>query len=144
MKCLLPLMHQSLPHRPVRKRRSGVLSMELILTLPILGMVLLALLEFSLLFSARNQLVEASRVGARLASVAGASHDGVEAEVRRVLSPTLQTGLVVETELPAHSGEMVVVALSVPMNMASPDLLWPAGFTLQGRKLVSETRMVRE
>ena len=46
-----------------KPRRRGVLSMELVLTLPIVGVVLLALFEFTLLFYARGLVVEASRAG---------------------------------------------------------------------------------
>nr|MBC8289304.1 pilus assembly protein [Planctomycetota bacterium] len=54
---------------PAKKRRSrqGFLSAELVFTLPILGLVLFGLFEFSMLFFARGQLAEATRVGCRKA-----------------------------------------------------------------------------
>jgi hypothetical protein len=42
------------------------------------------------------------------------------------------------------SGDVVSVSVAVPMSSASPDLLWPIGLGLDGQKLFSETRMVRE
>jgi len=130
--------------RPLRILRRGVMSLELVLTLPILGVVLMGLFEFTLLFYARGQVVEASRAGARQATLPGATIDDVEATVARVLPPRLRQGLAVETDLGTRSGDMVLVAVSVPMTSAAPDLLWPIGAGLAGKRLTSETRMVQE
>lgn len=127
----------------VRSRR-GVLSMELVLTLPILFTLLLGLFEFTMLFYSRSLIVEAGRVGARKASLPGATEQSVQDEVRKVLSPRLQNGLVVTVDVGVHSGDVVVVSVETPMIAASPDLLWPIGVGLSGRSLYSETRMVRE
>lgn len=118
--------------------------MELVLTLPIVGVVLLALFEFTLLFYSRSLVVEASRAGARRATLTGVTQDDVELEVRRILTPQLQQGLKVQSILSAHSGDLVAVGVEVPMAAATPDLLWPIGIGLKGRNLYSETRMVRE
>ena len=69
-----------------RSRQGFVVSIELALVLPVLLLVLLALLEFSLLLFARSAVVEASRVGARKATLLGASATGVADDVRRVLA----------------------------------------------------------
>jgi hypothetical protein len=118
--------------------------MELVLTLPILLVVLLALFEFMMLFYSRSLIVEASRVAARKASLPGATQEAIEDEVRRVLSPRLQTGMQVGVELGIYSGDVVMVSVQTPMNSAAPDLLWPIGVGLTGRNLYSETRMIRE
>lgn len=124
--------------------RRGVLSMELVLTLPILFVLLMGLFEFTMLFYSRSLIVEATRVGARKASLPGATVTDVEEEVRRVLSPRLQTGMQVSVDVGIHSGDVVAVSVETPMNSASPDLLWPIGVSLTGRNLYSETRMIRE
>ena len=131
------------PRATARPRR-GVLSMELVLTLPILFVLMLGLFEFTMLFYSRSLVVEASRAAARKASLPGATNEAIEAEVRRVLSPTLQTGMQIGVDLGDRSGDLVVVSIEVPMSSASPDLLWPIGAGLNGRNLFSETRMVRE
>jgi hypothetical protein len=118
--------------------------MELVLTLPIVGVVLLALFEFTLLFYSRSLVVEASRAGARRATLTGVAPADVESEVRRVLTPQLQKGMKVQSLLGEHSGDLVVVGVEVPMASAAPDLLWPIGLGLSGRNLYSETRMVKE
>jgi hypothetical protein len=118
--------------------------MELAMTLPILGIVLLALFEFCVLFFARGTLVEACRIGARKATLSGIQVEQIEDEVRKVLAPHLQSGLVVEASSNGKSGDVVVVAVRVPMSAAAPDLLWPVGITLEGRYLYAETRMIKE
>lgn len=126
------------------KARRGVLSMELVLTLPILFILLLGLFEFTMLFYSRSLVVEASRVGARRATLPGATVESVEEEVLRVLSPRLQNGIQVTVDPGLHSGDVVVVSIQTPMSSASPDLLWPIGVSLSGRSLYAETRMIRE
>ena len=118
--------------------------MELALTLPILGIVLMALFEFSMLFCARGSVVEASRVGARKASLPGATVDDIETEIRSVLDPRLQHLMQVHMLGGERSGDVVAVAVRIPMSSAAPDLLWPIGYALEGRSLYSETRMIRE
>ena len=118
--------------------------MELVLTLPILGVVLFGLFEFTWLFYSRSLVVEASRVGARKASLPGATLSDVERDVRRTLPQGLQRQLRVVGDVGEYSGDVVWVGVEVPMQSAAPDLLWPIGVGLAGRNLYSETRMVRE
>jgi len=130
--------------RHARTRRHAFLTMELVLTLPILGIVLLGLFEFSMLFLARGAVVEASRIGARKASLSDATADDVEAEIRKVLEPRLASAMRIEVQLGERTGDVVSVAVHVPMRRATPDLLRPIGFGLRGRTLYSETRMIKE
>jgi len=127
-----------------RSTRRGIFSLELALTLPILGVVLLGLFEFSLLFFARGSVVEASRVAARTASLPGVGPEAVERSVRNVLSSRLRRGMKIRMNLGEQTGDVVVVGIRVPMRMAAPDLLWPIGVGLAGRDLYSETRMIKE
>ncbi len=125
-------------------RRTGLLSMELVLTLPILALLLAGLLEFTMLFFARGEVVEASRVAARKATLPGATLENVEDEVLKVLHPRFHDSVHVAAELGEKSGDVVAVAVTVDMSAAAPDLLWPIGYSLQGRPLLSETCMIRE
>jgi len=118
--------------------------MELVLVLPILGILLLGLFEYSLLFFARGEVVDASRTGARIASLPGATEYDVEEHVLASLSPRLRQTARVAVQTGQYSGDPVIVAVRVPMESASPDLLWPIGFSLDGRDLVSETQMLKE
>lgn len=118
--------------------------MELVLTLPILGLLLLGVLEFALLFFARGEVVEASRLGARLATMPGVQAAHVQEQVFASLSPRLRAGAEVLVKPGEFTGDAVVVGVRVPMAAAAPDLLWPVGFSLQNNHLVSETRMTKE
>ncbi len=127
-----------------KRHRSGVLSMELVLTLPILLLILTGLFEFTLLFFARGEVVEASRVAARKATLPGVTQQDIEDEVRKVLHPRFHQSLQIDAMLGMKSGDVVTVAVTVDMGSAAPDLLWPIGYRLQGRPLLSETCMIRE
>lgn len=126
------------------RNRSGMLSAELVMTLPILAIVLFGLFEFSLLFTARGELAEATRVGARKATLPGVTSESVEDEIRRVLSPRLARTMEVSIDQGQRSGDVVTVAVACDMSSASPDLLWPIGYSLKNRKLYEVTKMIRE
>lgn len=127
-----------------RRPRRGVLSMELVLTLPILLVLLFGLLEFSLLFFARGDVVDASRAGVRAARLHGATEESVEDQVRYSLGSRLAPQARVITQLGEKTGDEVRVTVQVPMTAAAPDLLWMVGYSLKGRDLLCETRMVKE
>lgn len=129
---------------PSSHRRRGVLTIEMILVLPIVFIVLMAVFEFSILFFARSSVVQACRVGARQASLGVTDEAEILATVNRVLSPNLQRNHRVYVIPAERSGEITTVGLQVPMATAAPDLLWPIGFSLQGRYLTEETSLVRE
>jgi TadE-like protein len=124
--------------------RRALAAMELVLILPILGIVLLAMLEFTLLFYARSSVVEASRAGARAAAVVGTSPEQVEWAAGKVLVPGLRPQMQVDWVGGEHAGDPVTVAVQVPMTAASPDLLWIIGYSLEGRMLYSESTMIKE
>ena len=136
-------MHVQRHFKPTRNRR-GVLSMELLLTLPILGVLLMGLFEFSLLFFAQGDIAEACRAGARRAAVQGATVEDVEAEVVNHLSPRLQQCVHVDADCGEHPGDVVAVAVKAPMGAAAPDMLWCIGFSLQGQNFQCESRMRKE
>jgi hypothetical protein len=118
--------------------------MELVFTLPIMAVVLFGLFEFSLLFIARGDVMESSRAGARRASLPGATRDSVKREVLRTLKPRLRDAVEIRIYRGQHTGDEVTVTVAVPMRQASPDLLWPIGYSIRNRYLISTTRMARE
>ncbi len=124
--------------------RRGILTMELVMTLPILGIVLFAMFEFSMLFYARGHVVDACRNGGRIACLNGATPEAVEYSVRQSLKPSLRSCAQIDVQTGEDSGDWVRVAVRVPMNQTAPNLLWPVGFNLEGRNLYAETRMVKE
>jgi len=121
-----------------------MISMELILTLPILLVLLLGIFEFSFLMSARSDVVRAARAGARLGTLNGVWSEEINQEVGRTLGPRFQNNYRVEAQLPEYSGEEVIVTVRVPMTAVAPNLLWPLGYNISGQDLIAQTRMVKE
>ena len=74
----------------------------------------------------------------------GVTYEAVEDEIRRVLSPRLQRTMEVSIDQGQRSGDVVTVAIACNMHSASPDLLWPIGYSLKNRKLYEVTKMIRE
>lgn len=130
-------------HDSKRKRRA-FLTAELVLTLPVLGLILFALFEFSMLFSSRASVQDAARAGARRATMSGAQAADVENEIRVKLPERFRKDADIRIQPGQHTGDVVTVSVTVPMNAAAPDLLWPIGYRLRGRTLVAETKMVKE
>ncbi|MFV0444594.1 MAG: TadE/TadG family type IV pilus assembly protein [Planctomycetaceae bacterium] len=124
--------------------RRGSLVMELVFVLPILGILLLGLFEYSLLFFARGEVVDACRSGARAATLPGSTVQDVEQRVLASLSPRLRATAEIDIQSGVYTGDEVAVSVAVPMASAAPDLLWPIGFGLTGKDLYSETHMVKE
>ena len=118
--------------------------MELVLTLPVLVILLLGIFEFTCLFFTYGSVVEASRAGARQATLYGAIEEGINESVHRSLGSQLSQSADVAVEQAEHSGEEVVCAIRVPMTACAPNLLWPIGFNLEGRSIVCKTQMVKE
>jgi hypothetical protein len=126
-----------------------VIIMELLFLLPLMLLVGLALMQFYLLVTAREELVAASRLGARVAA-AGDRNDRqqVEDEVRKTVSRALGSGrlctadvkLVWAEDLPPQQtqGETdwVRVELAIPTRRVSPDVLGWVGAALGNQKLV--------
>ena len=118
--------------------------MELVLVLPLLMIVLFGVIELSLLFNARQALVAASRAGARIGALAGATLEDVRQAVEDQVGPPLCDQLTIDADLGQRSGDQVCVQVRAPMRSVSPDLLRVVGFGLDDRELVAETVMSKE
>lgn len=125
-------------------RRAGWLSLELALVLPILGLVLFALFEFTLLFLARGELETAGRQGLRIASLPGTTEEDVDVVVRQTLGPRFGPRVAIVVEPGEKTGDAVAVSLVLPMSATAPDLLWPIGWTLRDRNLQAVSRGTKE
>ena len=130
-------------------RRGAILSYELILVLPIAVALVLALLEFGLLWSAAHKVQlatqHACRVGTRPCASLTDLHKAVQAAADEAL---IDQRLIAACELRfqpgAQTGDPVVVEVKVPMSAASPDLLSIVGYSLRGRTLTSRVVMSKE
>ncbi len=133
----------------LNSRRPAVLSLELLFVLPLLFVLLLGMIEFSTLLSVRQQLVAASREGARVAAMGGDGSD-VDLAVRRFLGEGVLQCARIEARLndesgnPVASGEPVVVRVQITASKAVPDLLRWIGVDLRDKELCAVTVMRKE
>lgn len=134
---------------PANRPRRGSMSVELLFALPVALIVFLAMIEFSQLLAARQQLQAASREGARVAALGGDEAEA-EAAARRFLGAgALAAAEVVVTDTdnqgqPVPTGGPVSVRVSLPAPLAVPDLLAFIGFSIRGDTLVAQTVMRKE
>ncbi len=130
-------------------RKGGILALELLFALPVVLALLLAMIEFSTLLVARQQLLAASREGARVAAQGGTADD-VAAAVRLFLgagplgNATVDAVLAGADGQPVPSGGAVAVTVRLPTAQAVPDLLAFIGFSIQNETLVTQTVMRKE
>jgi Flp pilus assembly protein TadG len=117
--------------------------------LPILLALITGTVEFSLLLGARQQLLAASREGARVAAQGGDAAE-VEQAVRTFLgqgnlqAAQVQSALTDAAGNPLSTGDSVQVVVSVPATQATPDLLAFVGVSLHDQVLVARTVMRKE
>jgi hypothetical protein len=139
---------------PIRGRpRRGILAFELLLVLPILLIVVLAAVQFSLTLHARQQLVAASREGCRVAALGGDLGE-IERTIRLTLGNgrladadielTDEAGKPISAGMTIPSGDSVAVWLRLPTIHVVPDLLRFMGYSIQKDEMVARTVMRRE
>lgn len=112
-----------------RSRRSGTLTIELMLVLPILVLVIGGMVQFSMVLTARQQLLAASREGARVAARGGDAKE-VQAAVKQSLGngnlgdATVQMRVVPEDPArPNRNRERVEVCVRVAEGHVAPNFL---------------------
>ncbi|HIE97839.1 MAG TPA: hypothetical protein EYG03_06385 [Planctomycetes bacterium] len=132
----------SLQHQ--RSRSGVILSMELVLVLPIFLLLLFAIIEFSLLSTARIRISDAAHAGARRLCLSDTDPAGIRDEVKLMLGKKLSRDAMIEVADSQKPGERINVRILVPMKNATPDLLWLTGFSVRSRILVADALMVRE
>jgi hypothetical protein len=122
------------------------LAIELLLVLPLLLGILLAMIEFSLILSARQQVTVAAREGVRVAALGG-SEDDVRNLLGRVLGDrnwqfdvTMMDG----NGAPLEPGDPMEIVVNVPTRDFVPDLLRFLGFSVQNTTITSRAVMLKE
>ncbi len=134
---------------PSTTRRAGSLTVELLLVLPVLLAFLLGMVEFSMILLARQELLTASREGARVAALGGSSSD-VEQATRLFLGTgslaqaNVQSVLTDAGGMPLHSGSPVAVTVSIPAGQAVPDMLAFIGLSIANDTLAAQSVMRKE
>ncbi|MCA9064108.1 MAG: pilus assembly protein [Planctomycetaceae bacterium] len=141
---LLPISPRPADQHPPARRRGAILSMELVLILPIFLTLIFGVVELSMLTLARSRVHDAARHGARLMSMSGASDEDVRAVIERTLGPTLKNRAQVSITPGKSAGALGSVSVAIPMNSATPDLLWPIGFSVRGKVMRASAMTVME
>jgi Flp pilus assembly protein TadG len=134
---------------PRARSRRGSLTVELLLLVPLLLIVLLGTVEFSLWLSAQQKVALASREGARTAARGGSVAD-VQQAVHLVLGDAVYQQTQVQATLtdgngnPQPPGGPVAVVVALPVGVLVPDLLAFTGVSFGGKLLVAQTVMLKE
>ncbi len=146
----------SLAHPRRKSRRSGVLTVELLLTLPILLIVFFGIFEYSMLLLGDQTLTAAAEVGSREATLPMATHARVVTAVHTSIADwNIESFVSIAIEVngspdnitpltTAVTGDEITVIVTVDSTHASPDLLKFVGATLTGQKLRASFTMRKE
>ncbi len=144
------LRNQQRKNRIAKSRRRGVLvSAELTLALPIVVILLCAVVEMSMLWSANHLIKAASQAGCRVASLPSTNPADSETSAYQTVANVLGKQRLVEAhfvalELGEFTGDPVICEVRMPMGAAAPNMLAMFGFSLEGRELVARTVMRKE
>jgi len=128
-----------------RRRLGAIHAVELLLLLPIVLILIVGMVEYSMILSIDQQLAVASREGARVAAQGGDSCE-VEAAARLALGcGSVGQNAVVTSQLTDISGNPVLVRVAVcDASSVVPDMLRFLGFSIQNQELAGATVMRRE
>jgi Flp pilus assembly protein TadG len=135
---------QSQSHCKRLRRAGAILSMELVLVLPLFLILIFAIVEFTMLMSARTRIGDVARHASRCMSISGCTITETEQLVHDMLGPVLARECVVQVEHGGYDGSGGNVRIDIPMSNAAPDLLWVTGFGLKGRLLSADAPMLME
>jgi Flp pilus assembly protein TadG len=142
-------MRLPLSRRPrtsgVIQRRRGAAVVEFAFVAPVFMLFLVGILEFGRVMTVKNVLTNATREGARMATLPGSTTDSVTEATTEYASTAAISGVIVDIT-PSNwntstSGTPVTVTASV--NFSDISLL-PAPWFMDGRTVSGSTTMRRE
>lgn len=129
-------------------KKRGVLTLELALILPIILVVLLALVEISTYLIAAQAIQGAALVGAREASLPGATPDRVRGAVVAALGGWSYANTLGPNDITIADNAIdgsVAVSVSVDADKAAVNPLWTVpGLDLTGKKIQAQFVMRKE
>lgn len=101
--------------RSRKKRKNGVVAVEMAIVAPLLFTLLFGIIEFGWLFTVKNTMVNAAREGARVGALQGTGFADMNARVIQYLQPTgLDTKVSINIVEATPASPIVSVTLSVP------------------------------
>src|SRR5262245_15084695 len=146
--------------RRAGRRRGVVMLLVLLFVAPILLLFTFAIVEIYMLVTAREELLAASRLGARVAACGECAtkeqKEQVQQEVDKTVHRALGSGRLGSAKVhvawpeeltaqdTAGEADWVRVSLELPMRNAAPDLLGWVGASLGKSKMVVATTMKQE
>ncbi|MFT5522437.1 MAG: Flp pilus assembly protein TadG [Pirellulaceae bacterium] len=143
-----------------RRRRGMTLSIELVMILPILTILTVGIIEFSIIMLSSQAISTAAHLGTREAALPSADYDTVADAVSDALrtkiwegqhevvifvtdATTMMTlkddgtpGADIQLE-DANTGDQISVTVTVPTNQAAPDILSIIGLSTSGSELTT-------
>lgn len=131
------------------RNRRGFLALEALIVLPIVGCFFLALCSVAGLEMAWQQMLTASREGARVAALGGTAGE-VEAATRLFLGSgtvsqsDIQVFITGEDGFPVLPGQPVSVVINIPAALVMPQFGAMIGFAFGENQLVARTTMRKE
>lgn len=126
-------------------RRGAVLTVEMLLVIPLIIGLILAVVEFSMIWSGNQKLAAAARAGCRVATLPGSSQAEVEQAVQVAINHRyLSRDAQIQIQWGEYTGDPVVVEVRAPMRAASPDMLALIGLGLGDRQMTATSVMRRE
>lgn len=140
----------------MRRRQTAMLTVEMMLTLPILLVVALAIIEFSMMLIGMQAVSAAAHAGVREASLPGSSASSVVQRVNDALdSWSFQNDvdvLIFVNNLPAdgaplveaQTGDEVSVTVRVGAAKVAPNALLIVGISIAGKELEQTFVMRKE
>jgi Flp pilus assembly protein TadG len=126
------------------KRRLGVAATEFAIVAPVFFLMVIGFIEFGRALMVQQVLINASRVGARQATTAGATTAQVQAAVQAYTSGVTVSGVVV-TVSPEPSTAVAGSTITVNASVAFSKVSWmKSAWFLGGKTLKASSQMRKE
>jgi Flp pilus assembly protein TadG len=130
--------------RRPRARRCGVAATEFAIVAPVFFLMVIGFIEFGRALMVQQVLINASRVGARMASTTGATTSAVQSAVQDYAAGVAVPGVTVAVSpdpATAIAGTAITVTTTVPFSTVS----WMSSpWFLGGKTLTSNSQMRKE
>jgi Flp pilus assembly protein TadG len=127
-----------------RCRRLGVAATEFAIVAPVFFLMVVGFIEFGRALMVQQVLINASRVGARMASTTGATSSAVQSAVQSYTAGVAVPGVSVAISpdpAAATAGTVITVTASVPFSSVS----WMSTpWFLSGKTLTANSQMRKE
>ena len=141
---LRPTHYRRTSPRRLHLLRRGAAATEFAIVAPVFFMMIIGFIEFGRALMVQQVLVNASRVGARMASTTGATSGGVQSAVESYTTSVAVPGVSVSVSpnpATAAAGTVITVTASVPFNNVS----WMnTPWFLSGKTLSANSQMRKE